>query len=336
MQSTFFASMFTTYNRSFVTASQTVANNLLSVSGAQLTGAITLVIVVIGVMMLFYKMTLADGTLWAVKAIMIASILSTGMYTQYVQTTFLTTIPGMIASTIGAAPSGLTVPQQFDLLRSAAEHNATAMLAATSDITQLGQNISIRFAINGIDFFLFCCFVIDLLAAALAAVVAPAGAVLLIFYLFQHTRRWAENWIGKMVSLMLLQLFVAILLQIIIAQFNGYMKTAEANSVSGIDIDESINALWSIAWTFGVGLLLLVSLPAIASSIGGGHVSSMVVAPIRFGHAQMARAVAAGIWAANRSSGRANSAAASANNSARPSSPSSPASPPSPPAGGNP
>ena len=34
----------------------------------------------------------------------------------------------------------------------------------------------------------------------------------------------------KMVSLMLLQLFVAILLQVIIAQFTGYMRTAEAQS----------------------------------------------------------------------------------------------------------
>ena len=84
MQSIFFTTMFTTYNTSLMTASQTVANNLLSISGPQLTGAITLVIVVIGVMMLFHKMTLADGTLWVVKAIMIASILSTGMYTQYV------------------------------------------------------------------------------------------------------------------------------------------------------------------------------------------------------------------------------------------------------------
>jgi type IV secretory pathway VirB6-like protein len=331
VQSIFFTTMFTTYNTSLITASQTVANSLLSIGGPQLTGAITLVIVVIGVMMLFHKMTLADGTLWVVKAIMIASILSTGMYTQYVQTMFLTTIPNMIASTIGTAASGLTVPQQFDLLRSAADHNAAAMLAATSHIDQLGQNISIRFAINGIDFFLFCCFVVDLLAAALAAVVAPAGAVLLIFYLFQHTRRWAENWIGKMVSLMLLQLFVAILLQVIIAQFTGYMRTSEAQSVSGIDIDEAINALWSIAWTFGVGLLLLVSLPAIASSIGGGHVSNLVVAPIRFGQVQMARAVASGIRAANRSSGRISNAATSAR-SATPTAPSSP--PPS--AGANP
>ena len=61
--STFFASMFTTYNTSFVTASQTVANNLLSVSGPQLTGADTFVIVVIGVMMLFHTMTLANGAL---------------------------------------------------------------------------------------------------------------------------------------------------------------------------------------------------------------------------------------------------------------------------------
>ena len=197
------------------------------------------------------------------------------------------------------------------------------MLAATSHIDQLGQNISIRFAINGIDFFLFCCFVVDLLAAALAAVVAPAGAVLLIFYLFQHTRRWAENWIGKMVSLMLLQLFVAILLQVIIAQFTGYMRTSEAQSVSGIDIDEAINALWSIAWTFGVGLLLLVSLPAIASSIGGGHVSNLVVAPIRFGQVQMARAVASGIRAANRSSDRISNAATSTR-SATPTAPSPP------------
>ena len=208
---------------------------------------------------------------------------------------FLTTIPSMIASTIGTAPSGLTVPQQFDLLRSAAEHNAAAMLAATSHIDQLGQNFSIRLAINGIDFFLFCCFVVDLLAAALAAVVAPAGAVLLIFYLFQHTRRWAENWIGKMVSLMLLQLFVAILLQVIIAQFTGYMRTAEAQSVSGIDIDEAINALWSIAWTSASVCCCWCRCPRSRRRSAADTYPSMVVAPIRFGQMQMARAVAAGI-----------------------------------------
>ena len=38
MQSVFFTTMFTTYNTSLITASQTVANSLLSISGPQLTG----------------------------------------------------------------------------------------------------------------------------------------------------------------------------------------------------------------------------------------------------------------------------------------------------------
>lgn len=306
----FYANTFNSYNTALITGSQTAASNLLTAINPTLVGAVMIFVLVIGVMTLTHNLSFSRFLSMTVRAVAIVAILQLGNYTSWVETMFLTTIPNFIASTIGTATSGLTVPQQFDLLRSAINHEVAALLAATDgeSIGMIGQNISIRMGNEFIMILLTGCWIIDFLATAMVAIVAPAGTILLIAYIFDKTRHWAERWVGKLVALMILQLFVAILLIIVVQQYRTYWGTIEGTSVGGgINLDEQIDMLWTTGWTFLIGFALLLILPAIATAIGGGHVSGLVVAPIRFGGnqiSQLAGAVSRGVSNAMRRGGQ--------------------------------
>ena len=183
------------------------------------------------------------------------------------------------------------VADQFDKLRSAVNHNAAVLLAANEGFWLVGNRISISLAAEFSVGALWLAFLIDFLAECLMGVVAPVGAVVLLAYLFNNTRHWAERWIGKLVALALLELLVAIELKIVMVQYQTEMGKVENLSGSGMDMVESISMLWSLGWVFLFGAVIMVALPAIAAAIGGSHVSNVVVKHITMAPAVISRAL---------------------------------------------
>lgn len=222
---------------------------------------------------------------------MVANFLTVGLYNQWVETMFLTTIPNWIAGTIGGAPVGVGVAGQFDALRAAVNHNAAVLLAANAGYTpaMIANRLSISLAAEFSVGALWLSFVIDFLAECLMGDVAPIGAVVLLAYLFNNTRHWAERWIGKLVALALLELLVAIELKIVLAQYQTEMAKVEGLSGSGMDATEAISMLWSLGWIFLFGAVVMVGLPAIAAAIGRSHVSNVVVMHINMASSAIGR-----------------------------------------------
>jgi len=81
----------------------------------------------------------------------------------------------------------------------------------------------------------------------------------------------------------ILQLLLAVLVKVLVTEFRIDILNAESDVASGIDLDASISVLFNIAWDTLVGLVLTIALPTLASAIGGGAVSSVVIAPLRLG-----------------------------------------------------
>lgn len=254
---------------------------MLNAAAPELAAGLGLFVIVNGVLVMLHKLQWNTAVLNCVRAVAVANLLTVGLYNQYVQTMFLTTVPNWIAGAIGGQ-TGVTVAQQFDNLRAAVNHQAAVLLAANTGWSpaMIANRLSISLAAEFSVGALWFCFLIDFLAQCLMAVVAPVGAVVLIAYLFENTRRWATGWIGKLVALSLLELLVAIELTIVLAQFASYMGTAEATSGTGINSDELISNLWGIGWAFLFGGAMMICLPAIAAAIGGSHVSNVVVTHI--------------------------------------------------------
>ena len=226
-----FSNLYNGYSATLINGSTTAADALLNAATPELAAGLGLFVIVNGVLVMLHKLQWNTAVLNCVRALAVANLLTVGLYNQYVQTIFLTTVPNWIAGAIGGQ-TGVTVAQQFDNLRAAVNHQAAVLLAANTGWSpaMVANRLSISLAAEFSVGALWLCFLIDFLAQCLMAVVAPVGAVVLIAYLFENTRRWATGWIGKLVALSLLELLVAIELTIVLAQFASYMGTAEATS----------------------------------------------------------------------------------------------------------
>jgi type IV secretion system protein VirB6 len=286
-----FTDFYTGYNATLINGSTAAANALLGAVGGELAGALGLFVIVNGVLVLLDRLPWNTAVLNCVRTVAVAHLLTVGLYNQWVETMFLTTIPDWIARTIGGAP-GVGVAEQFDTLRSAVNHQAGVLLAANTGITMIANRFSISLAAEFSVGALWLAFLIDFIAECLMAIVAPVGAVVMLAYLFNNTRHWAERWIGKLVALSLLELLVAIELKIVLVQFQAEMGKVEALGGTGMDADELILSLWNLGWFFLGGAVLMAALPAIAAAIGGSHVSSVVVTHINMASSAIGRLAA--------------------------------------------
>jgi type IV secretion system protein VirB6 len=278
-ESTVFADVYNGFAGTLINGSTAAADALLNAAAPQLAGLLALFVIINGVMVFLQRMQWNTAVLNCVRAMVVANLLTVGLYNQYVQTMFLTTIPGWIAGATNGGGVGLNVAEQFDKLRSAIDPQAGVLWTATDSESwgrMVADRLSITVAAQWDVFGLWIAFLIDFIAECLMAVVAPIGAVVMLAYLFNNTRHWAERWIGKLVALSLLELMVAIELQITMTQFNAYMGKTEAASGSGADLTTLISNLWAVGWVFLFGAAIMVALPAIAAAIGGSHVSHMV------------------------------------------------------------
>jgi type IV secretory pathway VirB6-like protein len=314
-----FADIFNGYSATLINGSDAAANALLGAVAPELAAALSLFVIANGTMVFLQRLPWNTAILNCLRAMFIANLLTVGLYNQYVQTMFLTTIPNWIAASTGGIV-GVGVAEQFDKLRAAVNHNAAVLLAANQGLFFIGNRINISIAAEFAVGALWLSFLIDFIAQCLMAVVAPIGAVVMLAYLFGNTRHWAERWIGKLVALALLELLVAIELKIVLAQFNAEVGKIEGLSASGMDMVESMSMLWSIGWIFLFGAAIMICLPAIAAAIGGSHVSNVVTTHVTTASNAMGRMVtsqATGRAASGAAASSAGSASASASKAAR-------------------
>jgi hypothetical protein len=291
------------YAATLITGSTAAANSLLAAAAPQLAFALQLMVITYGILISLGRVDIRTGLIAIARAVTIAAILAPTMYNAWIMQTVLVTLPNWIASALGGgtAGNGITVAGAFDLFRSAINHDAAKLLEAISNgklIQIIPRSLSVEMANEFAVWMISIAFVVDLATTALVALVAPLGAVLLIGYLFQATRHWTERWIGKLVALLLLEIMIAVLLVILRTQFRANILAMEDANGLGIDIDQAISNLWSTGWDFFMGICLLIALPAMAAAIGGSHVSSVVLAPMRMSTLatnQIATAVARGM-----------------------------------------
>lgn len=290
----FFSTLWNSYEPTLLAGATNASNGLLTTFGPELRGAVMLVVIVFAIRTMLRRTDPATLGFTLIRTIIVAALLQATNYNTYVTTFFMTTLPNKIASALGGVVGEGSVPDQFESLRGSVDH-MTATLLAQAGILDIGDKIAIWAAGEVCTFMLLIGFLVFFISTALVAVVVPAGVVLLIAYLFDHTRAFAERWIGKMVAYMLLQLFVVILLTIVLTAYQTDMDAAEAAMGGGIDLDQAVNLLFTVAFDFGFGAILMLALPLIAAAIAGSHVSTVVVMPLRIAHTAVRAAASGGL-----------------------------------------
>jgi type IV secretory pathway VirB6-like protein len=268
----FFQTVAAQFDTNLLSAINGVIGNGLAWAQPQVRAAATLFILISGWLVLTGRMdkSVLAGRVLRIMAV-VALLTSAGTFNTYVRDLFLEDIP----STVGAALTGGTTyapAAQFDALWSATQRMAATMLAEATGYTQFGERLVIRLLMAISFIALVVIFLIWVIVRVVMGMVIALGPFLIGLYLFDATRTYVERWVGKLVSLTLVQVCVSVMLQMLMSGFNNYVRMAQNNP--GGSLDEKIGAFLQVGAWYWCGLLLIKALAIVAYSIGGGLATS--------------------------------------------------------------
>jgi type IV secretion system protein VirB6 len=253
----------------------------------ELTTALVIFIIIQGMLISFRRYDYWMGLTNIARASCVALLLSAGFYSTWIQSPFMTTIPNWIAHVVNGGAGPLAGAQQFDAVLSATDHFAATILKQTT-LWDVGARIDIGIATLADLIALGIAFVIWELSSLMMGLVVCLGPFVLIGMLFSATRSITQQWVSKLIGLLMLQLMIAILLQVIIAGNDEYLRQVQA--APGVGIDEEIQALFDIVAFAGMSAVIAILVPSVAAYIGGG-VSLNVVGKMFQGLSKLALAL---------------------------------------------
>jgi type IV secretory pathway VirB6-like protein len=262
----------------------------------QLGVALSLYVIGYAFLMMYGK---TDGWSFAsatARAMTIGAILGSANYNYYVRDFFFTDLPNQIAVALNGPRITVNSAQQFDIVRSAALHYTSYILAQATGWTSFAE----RFLVRMIDGFntamLIACFGMWYISRVFMAVVICLGPFLIIGALFKGTRGFVFQWIGKLIGLTMLGLASSIVLRVVLAIISARLRSVEINP--SMSIDEMIVTATGISTVLFLGTLVMVALPS-AVAFGSSVAASSAVASSLLGSsvsaaADVARAAAVG------------------------------------------
>jgi type IV secretion system protein VirB6 len=252
---------------------QAAMTSLLSAVVAPLLACVTLWIIVQGILVMRGDMDARGGISRIIKVALVVGILtSSGLYTTYVQTAFMTTIPNWLATAAGA-PGGGTVstPQTFDNMWQVTEHTIETVSAQLSNFDVIDA-VSLAVIEICVAVLLLITFAIYEFAIIIVGIMVAIGPVLIVGYLFEATKGVTDRWIGKLITYSLLSLLINVTLNTVLQGEKLYMRAILAQQASGAAaIPVEIKILLSLVMFFAMGAFIVVSLPVIAATLGGGN-----------------------------------------------------------------
>ncbi|GEO42158.1 hypothetical protein SAE02_63060 [Skermanella aerolata] len=239
----------------------------LAWAAAPLRTALALYVIGNALLMMYGKMD-AGGFLHAVvRAMAVVAILKASNYNYYVRDLFFTDLPNAIAAAMNGPRASVDSSRQFDALWEAVAH-AVAFINGQS----MGMSGPILRAV--VWFFAFLdllaigvCFFIWYVSRVFMAITLCIGPFLIILYLFRGAREYVNQWIGKLVGLIVLQIGTSILTRFVILQISDTLIALDRNT--GTSVDEMIINFAGVTGIFFLAALMMFVLP-LWLTIGNG------------------------------------------------------------------
>ena len=279
MAVTLFSDLDLSYGTAFGAGITSSIGNILSSVGQPLMASVTVWIVVQGILVMRGDLDTRTGITRIIRVALVVGILtSSTLYVTYVQTFFITSLPNWFATITGAASTGspLTTPQTFDNMWSVSEGMIEGVSKGLSWY-DIPDAISLVLAELVILVVLVVTFSIYEFAIVVTSIIVAIGPIIIVGYLFESTKTVTDRWIGKLITYSILTLLINITLNVILSGEKTYLKQilanqiANAGAISPTAIALQIKILYQLAAFFAMGAFIIVSLPAIAATIGGGH-----------------------------------------------------------------
>lgn len=269
MNGTPFTNISNDLTTAFTAGLNSTTSNILSAVSAPLMATVTLWIIVQGILVMRGDTDARGGVTRIIRVALIVGLLtSAGLYTTYVQSFFSTGLPNWIASSVVTTnPAG--TPQAFDQIWQMTVHEIAAVQAQLNMFDVI-DGVSLALIELAVNIILLATFAIYVIAQVMLGVVLAIGPLVLVGYLFDATRRVAENWLGKVIGLTILTLLINVVMEVIISGDRTYMNSISSFAASGGTISGQIMVLFELAMFLGVSAFIVVLLPGIAAYIGGG------------------------------------------------------------------
>jgi type IV secretion system protein VirB6 len=267
-----FANMDSDFGTAFGIGTQTAITSMLAAVTTPLLACVTLWIIIQGILVMRGDMDPRGGITRIIKVALVVGILtSAGLYTNYVQTLFITTIPNWFATAAGGPHVNATsTPATFDNMWSVTE-NMVEKIDQRVAIYDIIDAVSLALIELCLMIILIVTFAIYEFSIIITGIMVAIGPVVIVGYLFEATKGVADRWVGKLITYSLLTLLINITLAIVLQGEKTYMRlilTQQTTGVAAVPIQ--IKILIELAMFFAMGAFIIISLPAIAATLGGG------------------------------------------------------------------
>jgi type IV secretion system protein VirB6 len=271
MNPTPFTTMDQDFGAAFGSGIQTAITSLLAAVASPLLACVTLWIVIQGILIMRGDLDVRGGVTRMIKVAFVVGILtSTGLYTTYVQTAFMTTIPNWLATAAGGSASPTSTPQTFDNMWQVTEHTIENVSSKLSNFDVI-DSVSLAVIEICVAVLLLITFAIYEFSIIVIGIMVAIGPILIVGYLFDATKAVTDRWIGKLITYSLLSLLINVTLNTVLQGEKLYMRailTQEASGAAAIPVE--IKILLSLTMFLAMGAFIIVSLPVIAATLGGG------------------------------------------------------------------
>jgi type IV secretion system protein VirB6 len=238
----------------------------------QLRVAVGLYVIGNALAMMYGKMD-AGGFLYAVvRAMAVIAILKLAAYEYYVRDLFFTDLPNGIAAALNGPRVTVDSSKQFDQLWGAVVH-AQAFISGQSMGVAGPFNRLFLWVLAMLDLgALGACFFIWYASRVLMALAIAIGPFIIPLYLFRGTREYVNQWIGKIVNLIVLQLGTSILMRFVILVLSETMRSLNNSQVAvggNVSVDTMMINFAGVTGIFFLAAMMMLVLP-IFLTIGSG------------------------------------------------------------------
>lgn len=266
MNVTIIQGMYSRMDAPLIAAIQTIVNNMLSSVAGILTIAVTLYVGITGLMIMLGAPN--SEPIWTLvkrcaTAIAVAGFLQAATYNQYVTQFVMHDMPASISSSVtGSEQVGAT---GFD-------HVWNQAFAAGLIVWKgAGWNIGLMVVV-GLYWFIAAIaigysFMMWLATHVFLGMFTIAGPLVILGYLFGMTKTLLERWVGAILSLFFLQLFIAALLSVILVTEGEMLAAIAATSDNPF---EQLQGLFGCVLLFLVAYDMIKQAPGYAVALAGG------------------------------------------------------------------
>lgn len=216
--------------------------------------------------------------------IVIFLITHSGAFAQTIRDPLFTKIPAAISSTILGSvgvnvTSAMGPAQQFDQVALQMDQLTARTLEVNTSwsATSIANSLAAHTANGGAQTVLGLIAGVWMCGVSLLAILLCFGPVLLVFELFDRTRGFVDQWVGKIIGIIALGMGTSILLALQMQELNDLLRTIHGSigPNTNPNASEAVGMLVHVFANLALDLLLMLSLP-VAVTFGSSAAQSLM------------------------------------------------------------